>query len=77
MKAKSLRSNATRSSKKSRESAAMSVMAKKAALEAEAAALDEKERIQQDILQLQQRAKRLDLKVAMDALQAEQKALEE
>ena len=55
----------------------MSVMAKKAALEAAAAALDEKERIQQDILQLQQRAKRLDLKVTMDALQAEQEALEE
>ena len=63
------------SSKNSRRSSA--VMAKQAALLIEAAALEEKEEIERQMLQLQQKSKRLELKIAIDKLQAEQEVLEE
>lgn len=52
------------------------LLAKKAALQAEAAALKEKETIEQQMLQLQQRAKRLEIQVQLDKLDAEQQVLD-
>ena len=54
-----------------------SISAKRAALLVEAAAMEEKEKIEQEILQLQQRAKRLEMKTELEKFKAEQRALEE
>ena len=67
----------TTRSKQSKQSTAASTAIKRAVLVVEAAALDEKEKIEQQLLELQQKAQQLELTTQIDKLRVEQEVLEE